>query len=55
MVRPVIVTVYATFARIPTLAVKTMEVAPSAAGMSVAWNGESAALGVAETEKKPDG
>ena len=55
MVRPVSVTVYAVFAIIPLLAVKTMEVAPGAAGVSVAWNGESAALGVAETEKKPDG
>ena len=55
MVRPVSVTVYAVFARIPTLAVKTMEVAPGAAGVSVAWNGESAALGVGETEKKPYG
>ena len=56
MVRPVSVTVYAVFARIPPLAVKTMEVAPGAAGVSVAWDGESgAAAGVAPTKKKPDG
>ena len=56
MVKPVSVTVYAVFAIIPLLAVKTMEVAPGAAGVSVACNGKGgAALGVAETEKKPDG
>jgi hypothetical protein len=55
MVRPVSVTVYAVFARIPALVVKTMEVVPGAAGVSVAWFGKSAVPGVAETKKKPDG
>ena len=56
MVRFVSITVYAVFARIPPLAVKTMEVAPGAAGVSVAWGGSNCpALGVGETRKKLGG
>jgi hypothetical protein len=51
MVRPVSVTAYAVFARIPALVVKTIEVAPGATRVSVAWVGKSAAPGVAVTKK----